>query len=205
LERLEKAYNLDSESVVGPLSIKQAFQEIVDYEMNERRKEGQESLQRLKDSGLYDTILEESNKADITPEEQDDFYKNELKKFISGDYNGKPETSEPLQPVPAQPEVIVNVPAEMLAEERIHLDGTRSSVGPDHWSHSLNKHLETLNNTTNKSIKLQEQQLEAIKQQEKANIITAPNNSSTVVNNFDTSGGSVDSFRDNVRKGVRTY
>jgi len=204
LERLEKAYNLDSESVVGPFSIKQAFQEIVDYEMNERRKEGQESLQRLKDSGLYDTILEESNKADITPEEQDDFYKNELKKFIKGDYNGKPETGETPQPVIEQNEVI-SIPAEMLTEERIHFDGTRSSVSPDHWSHSLNRHLETLNNTTNKSIKLQEQQLEAIKQQEKANIITAPNNSKTTINNFDTSSGSVDSFRDNVRKGVRTY
>lgn len=205
LERLENAYNnpYSFETVDGAMSMKEAFQEIVDYEINERRKEGEESIQRLKESGLYDFINKEANKDEITPEEQDEFYKNELKKFIEGDYDGNSKPEE--QPQSVHEFEYFYMPAEMETEERVHIDGSRYSVSPDHWSHSLNRHLETLNDTTNKSIKLQEQQLEAIKQQEKANIITAPNNSSTTVNNFDTSGGSVDSFRDNVRKGVRTY
>jgi len=205
LERLENAYNnpYGFETVDSTMSMKEAFQEIVDYEINERRKAGEESIQRLKESDLYDFINKEANKDEITPEEQDEFYKNELKKFIEGDYDSKPDIKE--QPQSVHEFEYFYMPAEMESEERVHIDGSRSSVSPDHWSHSLNRHLETLNDTTNKSIKLQEQQLEAIKQQEKANIITAPNNSSTTVNNFDTSGGSVDSFRDNVRKGVRTY
>ena len=205
LERLESAYNnpYGFETVDSTMSMKEAFQEIVDYEINERRKAGEESIQRLKESGLYDIINKEAKKDEITPEEQDEFYKNELKKFIEGDYDIKSEPEE--QPQSVHEFEYFYMPAEMETEERVHIDGSRYSVSPDHWSHTLNRHLETLNDTTNKSIKLQEQQLEAIKQQEKANIITAPNNSSTTVNNFDTSGGSVDSFRDNVRKGVRTY